>query len=60
MACDIANGTLTNDEEMAIKRYVSSNAYKLNYGLQNSELTTEQFQAINQLDRALEKCQKRW
>ena len=46
---------LTDDEEGAIKRYISSDAYKLNDGLRNGELTTTQTAIVSQLDRALEK-----
>ena len=46
---------MTDDEEDAIKRYVSSDAYKLNDGLRNGGLTSKQQRTVNQLDRALEK-----
>lgn len=46
---------LTDDEEGAIRRYISSDAYKINDGLRNGGLTTVQLNTVNQLDRALEK-----
>ena len=47
---------LSKGEERAIKQYVSSESYKVNYALRNNEpLTKEQQTMVNNLDKALKK-----
>lgn len=47
---------LNKNEERAIKQYISSESYKVNYALRNNKsLTKEQQKMVNNLDNALKK-----
>ena len=53
---EIGEKELTPDEESAIMRYIGSDSYKINEPLRNgSELTQDQKEWVEVLDRALEK-----
>lgn len=49
------NLALTDDEQMALNRYISSDAYKINDSLRRDTLTNSQKEFITMLDAALSK-----
>lgn len=53
------NKEINNNEKYALNSYISSESYKINEALRNNtELSDEQKQIINNLDNALNKCKK--
>lgn len=55
----VNNKEINNNEKYALNSYISSESYKINEALRNNtELSDEQKQIINNLDNALNKCKK--
>lgn len=55
----VNNKEINNNEKYALNSYISSESYKINEALRNNtELSDEQKQTINNLDNALNKCKK--
>lgn len=55
----VNNKEINNDEKYALNSYISSESYKINEALRkNTKLSDEQKQIINNLDNALNKCEK--
>ena len=55
----VNNKEINNNEKYALNSYISSESYKINEALRNNtELSNEQKQIINDLDNALNKCKK--
>ena len=53
------NKEINNNKKYALNSYISSESYKINEALRNNtELSDEQKQIINNLDNALNKCKK--
>lgn len=55
----VNNKEINNSEKYALNSYISSESYKINEALRNNtKLSDEQKQIINNLDNALNKCKK--